>query len=259
MARPEVVKYLRDNLLKHPVEALQRQLKEEGVSDIDFEHSLADALLGPKALPPPPAKKKAPQNAVLRLALVGLLLIIGAAMFVLSKKSASPGPPPAPAPKPPETAGSGESGFVGAHGWVVRLPKNYVGLSEFKDSSKTDEIVHFSKSGTDPTNFLDDGLYGEMGIVRLEVSPRPFPANMTGAASLAAAVRNKTASRGETYVMKTIQIGTLPGVQVNIQTPFPRVEAYILGQNDLYFFYGGQEDDIWRDIVLSLRDTHSEE
>ena len=42
------------------------------------------------------------------------------------------------------------------------------------------------------------------------------------------------------------------------RTAFPRVEAYILGQNDLYFFYAGQEDDIWRDIVLSLRDAHSE-
>ena len=257
MVRPEVVQYLRDNLPNHPVEALQRQLKEEGVSDIDFEQNLADALLGPKALPPP-VKKKVPRNAAIRLVFIGLLLILGAALLVLSRKSASP-TPSAPPPKPPEAAGSGESGFIGAHGWVVRLPKDYVGLSEFKDSSKTDEIVHFSKRGTDPTNFLDEGLYGEMGIVRLEISPRPFPANMTGAASLAAAVRSKTVSRGETYVMKTIQIGTLPGVQVNIQTPFPRVEAYILGQNDLYFFYGGQEDDIWRDIVFSLRDAHSEE
>ncbi len=141
----------------------------------------------------------------------------------------------------------------------MRLPKDYAGFSEFKDSSKTDEIVHFAKRGTDPTNFLDEGLYGEMGIVRLEVTPSPFPANMTGASSLANAVRGKTAAHGEKFVMKNIQIGTLPGVQVNVQSPFPRVEAYILGQNDLYFFYGGQEDDIWRDIVLSLRDAHSEE
>ena len=257
MPDPRVVQYLRDNLPNHPVEALRRQLQEEGISDIDFEQCLADALRGPKAAPPATKKKKS-LSTTARLVLVGFMLILGAAMIVLSKKSPVPAPP-APAPKATDTAGSGESGFVGAHGWVVRLPKDYVGFSEFKDSSKTAEIVHFAKRGTDATNFLDEGLYGQMGIVRLEVTPSHFPANMTGAANLADAVRNKTASHGEKYIMKNIQIGTLPGVQINVQAPFPRVEAYILGQNELYFFYGGQEDDIWRDIVLSLRDAHSEE
>ena len=118
--------------------------------------------------------------------------------------------------------------------------------------------MHFCKKGADPTNFLDEGLFGQMGIVRLEVSPRPFPANPTGLANLSAAVSRKASSHGEKFILKNIQVGTLPGVQANIQSPFPRVEAYILGQNDLYFFYGGQEDDVWRDIVLSLRDARSE-
>lgn len=253
MIRPEVVQYLRDNLSKFSVEALRRQLHDEGVSDIDFEHCLADALRGPKAAPTSRPKKKASGKPA-RVALAcGVALIVGAALYALSQKSS---PPPAPVAP---TASSGESGFVGADGWVVRLPKDYEGFSQFKDSSKTDEIVHFAKRGTDPTNFLDQGLYGEMGIVRLEVAPSQFPPNMTGAASLANAVRNKTTAHGEKFLMKNIQIGTLPGVQVNIQAPFPRVEAYILGENDIYFFYGGQEDDIWRDIVLSLRDAHSEE
>jgi hypothetical protein len=253
MLRPEVVQYLRDNLPKHSVDALRRQLHEEGVTDIDFEHCLADALRSPKATATV-NKKPAPPKAA-RLALMsGLVLIVGVVFFALSRKSAAP----APQPEPAATA-SGESGFVGSDGWVVRLPKDYSGFSEFKDSSKTDEIVHFAKRGTDPTNFLDEGLYGQMGIVRLEVSPSQFPANMTGAAGLAEAVRNRTVAHGEKYVMKNIQIGTLPGVQVNIQAPFPRVEAYILGQSDLYFFSGGEEDEIWRDIVLSLRDAHSEE
>ena len=252
MLRPEVVQYLRENLPKHSVDALRRQLHEEGVSEIDFEHSLADALRGPKSAPT--SRKKNPASKASRLALMGgLVLVTGAVLFAFSRISSSPAPAPEPA------AASGESGFVGAHGWVVRLPADYAGVSEFKDSSKTDEIVHFAKRGTDPTNFLDEGLYGQMGIVRLEVAPSQFPPNLTGAASLANAVRNKTAAHGEKYIMKTIQIGTLPGVQVNIQSPFPRVEAYILGRNDLYFFSGGQEDEIWRDIVLSLRDAHSEE
>ncbi len=254
MLRPEVVRYLRDNLPKHSVEALRRQLHEEGVSEVDFEHCLAEALRGPKSTSP--SKKKYPASTAARFALMGgLVLFVGVGLFGLSRKSAAPASPREPA----ATTGAGESGFVGADGWVVRLPKDYDGFSGFKGSDKVGQIVHFAKRGTDPTNFIDEGLYGQMGIVRLEVAPSPFPANTIGAANLAGAVRNKTAAHGEKYVMKTIRIGTLPGVQVNIQAPFPRVEAYILGQNDLYFFYGGQEDDIWRDIVLSLRDAHAEE
>jgi hypothetical protein len=254
MIRPEVIQYLRDNLSKHSVESLRRQLHEEGISDVDFEHCLADALRGPKTVPTSRSKKKTSSKTARFALFAGLALIVGAALFALSQKSSAP-----PVPAAPPASASGESGFVGSDGWVVRLPKEYAGFSQFKDSSKTDEIVHFAKRGTDPTNFLDEGLYGQLGIVRLEVAPSQFPANLTGAASLANAVRNKTASHGEKFLMKTIQIGTLPGVQVNIQAPFPRVEAYILGQEDLYFFYGGQEDDIWRDIVLSLRDAHSME
>jgi hypothetical protein len=255
MIRPEVVQYLRDNLPKHSVEELRRQLAAEGVTDIDFEHCLADALRGPKAVAT--SRKKPQTSKTARFALIGgLVLLVGVGLFALSQKSS---PPPVTSVTPEPPAGSGESGFVGSAGWVVRLPKDYAGYSEFKDSSKNDEVVHFAKRGTDPTNFLDEGLYGQMGIVRLEVMPSQFPPNMTGAANLANAVRSKTASHGEKYLMKPIQIGTLPGVQVNIQAPFPRVEAYVLGENQLYFFYGGQEDDIWRDIVLSLRDAHSEE
>jgi hypothetical protein len=131
-------------------------------------------------------------------------------------------------------------------------------MSDFKDSTKKIEIVHFAQRGTDPTNFLNEGLFGQMGIIRLTVAPNEFPNNAAGTTLLANAVTKKMTTRREKFSIKNIQIGSLPGVQVNVQSPFPRVEAYILGQQELYFFYAGQEDEIWRDIVLSLRDTHSE-
>jgi hypothetical protein len=252
MLRPEVVAYLRENLPKYPVEALRRQLNDEGVPDADFEQCLSEALRGPKTAPLKKTAKPAGAAAKLLLA-AGLALIVGVGLYALSQKPTAPPPEPAAA-----ASSSGESGYVGAHGWVVRLPKDYVGVSQFKDDSKSVEIIHFCKRGTDPTNFLNDGLFGEMGIVRLTVAPSQFPPNPTGAANLANAVARRTAGHGEKYVMKNIQIGTLPGVQVNIQAPFPRVEAYILGQTDLYFFFGGEESEAWRDIVLSLRDAHSE-
>lgn len=254
MIRSEVVDYLRENLSKFPVESLRTQLQGEGVSDIDFEHCLAEALRGPKTVPTTRKPKPAGMGAKLMLA-GGLALIVGVGLYALSQK---PAPAPAPDDGAAASSSSGESGYVGTRGWVVRLPKDYVGSAQFKDESKAIEIVHFAKRGTDPTNFLNDGLFGQMGIVRLTIAPSEFPANPTGAANLANAVGRRTTGHGEKYVMKNIQVGTLPGVQINIQSPFPRVEAYILGQHELYFFYAGQEDEVWRDIVLSLRDAHSE-
>lgn len=249
--RPEVIEYLRENLSKFPVDSLRRQLYEEGVSDLDFEDCLALALRSPKTVTAT-KKTKAPANASKLFLVVGLVLIVGAGLLALSTKT--PVPEKASGPE----SASGESGYVGHRGWVVRLPKDYVGIAEFKDKGKTHQVVHFCKRGTDPTNFLNEGLFGQMEIVRLEATPSPFPANPTGVANLTSAVNRKTASHGEKFVLRNFSVGTIPGVIVNIQAPFPRVEAYLLGQSDLYFFYGGQEDDVWRDIVLSLRDARSE-
>lgn len=249
MVMPEVVGYLQENLPKHPVEELRRQLYAEGVSDIDFQDSLAAALRAPRT-----EKKKVPSGptnkaAKLLLAL-GVLVMAGVALFALTRKSA---------PDPAKTSeAAGESGFVGPSNWVVRLPQNYAGKIGFKDEAKKHEVVHFCPAGTDPTNFLNEGLYGQLGVVRLEVFPSPFPDNPTGVSTMALRVQNRLTASGEKFAIKNIQVGALPGIQVNVLAPFPRVEGYVLGKNSLYYFYAGQEDEIWRDIVLSLRDAHSE-
>lgn len=246
MMRPDVVDYLRANLPTHSPESLRTQLRLDGISDVDFDDSLAETLKAPQTTTPRRGM------AAKWLLVAAMALFVGAALLILSQKTSTP------PTNEPVVSGSGESGFVGARGWVVRLPKDYIGVSQFKDGSKTVEIVHFCKRGTDPTNFLDEGLFGQLGIVRLTVMPSEFPGNPTGAVNLANAVARKISSHGEKFTIKNIQIATLPGVQVNISAPFPRLEAYVLGQNDLYFFYAGQEDAVWRDIVLSLRDVRSE-
>ncbi|MDX6768270.1 MAG: hypothetical protein SF051_01950 [Elusimicrobiota bacterium] len=249
MVMPEVVAYLQENLPKHPVEELRRQLYSEGVSDIDFQDCLAAALRAPRT-----EKKKAgglPSNRSAQLLLIaGALIFAGVALFALSQKSA---PPPESA-----SASSGESGFVGPSNWVVRLPQGYAGTTRFKDPGKKHEIVHFAPKGTDPTNFLNEGLYGQLGIVRLEVFPSPFPDNPTGVSTMALRVQQRLTDQGEKFAIKNISVASLPGIQVNVLAPFPRVEGYVIGKNSLYYFYAGQEDDVWRDIVLSLRDAHSE-
>lgn len=252
MLRPDVVDYLKDHLKSFPVEALRKQLADEGVSDPDFNDSLAEALRAPATLSKKAAAKPRTSLAAIAFLCVGVALILSIGLYALSQK-----------PKLSSAEGntknpSGESAFIGHAGWVVRLPKDYVGVSDFADSSKRHQIVYFCKKGTDPTNFLNEGLFGQLGIVKLEVVPAEFPNNPTGLANLSRMAAGKYKNAGEKFSMKNMQVATLPGVSVTVLAPFPRAEAFVLGQDQMYFFSAGQEDDIWRDIVLSLRDAHTE-
>lgn len=255
MVRPDVVDYLRENLSAHPVETLRKQLSEEGISEVDFADSLASALrtssgaadraIGRGTIPASTRRWKA---ALLGVGIIGILA--AALFFALSRGTASI--------EGNTESASGESGFIGRAGWVVRLPKGYMGVSSFKDSSKSHQIVYFCKKDTDPTNFLNEGLFGQLGIIKLEVLPTPFPNNPTGLANLERLAAGKYKNAGEKFTIKNIHVATLPGISVTVTAPFPRAETFVLGSEHLYFFFGGQEDDIWHDIVLSLRDAHTE-
>lgn len=250
MVMPEVVAYLQENLPKYPVEELRRQLYAEGVSDLDFQDCLAAALRAPRTETKKRAVSGVNERAAKALLALGALVVIAVGLFALSRKAA---PPPEPA-----ADASGESGFVGPSQWVVRLPQGYAGVTGFKDPGRKHEVVHFCPKGTDPTNLLNEGLYGQLGVVRLEVFPSPFPDNPTGVSTMALRVQQRLTAQGDKFAIKNLQVGTLPGVQFNILAPFPRVEGYLLGKSSLYYFYAGQEDAVWRDIVFSLRDAHSE-
>ncbi len=252
MLRPDVVDYLKDHLKSFPVEILRKQLAEEGVTDIDFNDSLSAALRAPTTVSKKVTAKPKTSVAAIAFLAVGVALILSIAMYALSQKpklSSSEGNTENP---------SGESAFIGHAGWIVRLPKDYIGVSDFADSSKQHQVVYFCKKGTDPTNFLNEGLFGQLGIVKLEVLPTQFPNNPTGVANLSRMAAGKYKNAGEKFTMKNMQVATLPGVSVTVLSPFPRAEAFVLGQDQMYFFAAGQEDDIWRDIVLSLRDAHTE-
>ena len=252
MLRPDVVEYLKENLKSYPVEVLRKQLADEGVSDQDFTDSLAVALRAPTTVSKTiPAKRKTSLAAIAFLC-VGVAIILSIGFYALSQK-----------PKLSRGEGntenpSGESGFIGHAGWIVRLPKDYVGVSDFRDGARQHQVVYFCKKGTDPTNFVNEGLFGQLGIVKLEVLPTQFPNNPTGIANLSRMAAGKYKNAGEKFTMKNMQVATLPGVSVTVLSPFPRAEAFVLGQDHMYFFSAGQEDDIWRDIVLSLRDAHTE-
>jgi len=250
MVKPEVVAYLQANLKKHPIDELRRQLAQEGVGDVDFDDSLKAAMRAPAALAPGASS----HWASVAFLVVGVA-IVAALVVLLTRQSETPRPP---STSTTVISATGESAFVGNTGYVIRLPKGYEAAAAFKDEKKTIEIVHFCRAGTDPTNFVHEGLFGQLGIVRLDVQPNPWAGDIMGSERLSRIINAESIARGAKFSVKNIQVSSLRGVQVQTELPEPSVEAYILGETVLYHFYAGQEDEVYRDIVNSLRDPHAE-
>ncbi|MBI4678853.1 MAG: hypothetical protein HY748_14845 [Elusimicrobia bacterium] len=244
MPNPDVVAYLRQFINKFPVDALRRQLQQEGVPDADFDEALKFVLRTP--IP----KESAPGKAGSIFLVAGIALVLAVAFIAFSRKES---PPPDRHPRQTE-----DGAYLGRSGYVIRLPEGYAAYPDFKDQQKTIELVHFAKRGTDPTNFIHEGLFGQLGIVRLEVEPSRFTESPHPVDALNRFVDNMMQVRGETFNKKALQVSSLKGVQVTVESPFQRTEAYILGEKVVYVFNAGQDDEIFREIVMSLRETVSE-
>ncbi|MBI5211515.1 MAG: hypothetical protein HY927_16195 [Elusimicrobia bacterium] len=244
MPNPEVVAYLRSLINKHPVDELRKQLAKDGISDADFDEALKFVLRTP--LP----KERKPSPAGKIFLFCGLAIVLGTAGVALFNQ---------PSPKDPQPRPQGPEGaFLGKTGYVIRLPEGYEATISAKDFQQALELVHFCKRGTDPTNFVHEGLFGQLGIVRLEVETNRFADSPAAFDQLGRFLDNLLSQRGDKYSKKPLQVSTLKAYQVTIETPFQRTEAYVLGEKVLYVFTAGQDDEIFREIVMSLRETETE-
>ena len=262
MLRGDVVDYLKQHLKDFPADDLRKQLAEEGVTEFEFDSALKEAL---RPLPPEPTVVKARASGVIARVLMFAgtgAILAAAALAVFQKPAMIPGEGTAAAVAASTStvagASSGETGFVGRSGYVIKLPPGYSAVQAFKDDKKAVEIVHFCKSDTDPTSFLDEGLFGQLGIVKLVVSPSPVADDLHGLDDLSTLVQNRALQRGEKFTVKNLQVSTLRGVQLIYDAPYPRVEAYLLGHSVLYSFTAGQDDETYRGLLQSLRDSRSE-
>jgi hypothetical protein len=246
MVKPDVVAYLKEHLKQHTVEDLRRQLSSEGVCAEDFQDSLNAAMKAPSANAPS-------RGGVIFLILAALIIALIALSFSARRQDGAASPASGTVVAP-----SGTAAFVGRGGYVVALPKGYEAVFGASDERNPIELVHFCKKGTDPTNFLHEGLFGQMGIVRLQAQPNPFARGIAGIDLLTRSVTDQHTAAGEKFSVKNIQVSSLPGVQVTIELPVPAVETYILGETTLYRFLAGQDDEISRGIINSLRDPHGE-
>ncbi|MBI5630447.1 MAG: hypothetical protein HY921_06145 [Elusimicrobia bacterium] len=199
----------------------------------------------------PPAEPGSSKKILVLLMASGAALL-GLAVFVLlAPRPGGDKPSAASAPQ-------SESAFIGSYGYVVRLPKGYSASQGFKENQRSVEIVHFCKKGTDPSNFIHEGLYGPLGIVRMDVHPSPFAEDLNGLEVLSRILKSRIQARGEKFSLKNLPVSSMRAIQINYEAPFPRVEAYILGHKLLYSFTAGQDDDVFHEIIQGLRDEQSE-
>jgi len=251
MVKPEVVSYLQAHLQQHPIDELRRQLSQEGVGDVDFDDSLKAAMRAPVMVAP----GRAAPSRISVVFLVAGVAIVAALVALLTWQRELPRSLPT---STTVISATGESAFVGNTGYVIRLTKNYEAVVSFKDERKTIEIVYFCRTGTDPTNFVHEGLFGQLGIVRFDVQPNPWAGDIMGPERLSRIINAERTAHGDKFSIKNIQVSSLRGMQVQTELPEPSVEAYILGETVMYHVYGGQEDEVYRDIINSLRDPHAE-
>lgn len=197
-----------------------------------------------------------PQRRSPRLLLAAAVLLVAAGAAWLFIEPSGPAPrteAPASAPADPETGA-----YHGDAGWVLKLPPGYVATRSYADLKRTIEIAHFAKAGTDPSSLLDEGLYGGLGIVRVEARPSAVGTTLDGLERFVATLTARAEQRKEKYTVTHLRLPSLRGVQIAYNVPFPRVEAYVVSDRLLFAFYAGQDDEIYRTLLQSLRDTRAE-
>ena len=248
MADPKLVAYLRKQVPQFGAEAVRENLLEEGLGEDEIDEALAAAAK-------PPRKKPAALYAIFGAVMFGAV----AAYMALDKPpapgdktgaAASEASPPSPAP-----AAGAKGPFMGHYGYLFQVPAGYATQTSFKDLGNRTEVVYLFPEKTDPTNFGNEGLYGQLGIMRLEVSPLRIATGMITFDTLKAGVTQTLNSRGDTYEMKEMTAGGLPGFVVNISQPFPLAQAFIVGTKVMYVLTAGQDSDTFRNTLQSLTEV----
>ncbi|MBI5200706.1 MAG: hypothetical protein HY925_03885 [Elusimicrobia bacterium] len=256
MPDPQLVAYLRKTVPQYGAEAVREKLVEEGVDEHEIDEALAVAI-----------KPKADKKKPLLIALGAGIFSLGAVLFFFSGEAPKPqtnapmtvGGEPEAAALSATTAslppGAPKGPFMGHYGWMLQLPPGYATQSGFKDLGNRTEVVFLFPEKTDPTNLGNEGLYGQLGILRMEVSPLRIAQGTIGIDSLRAGITQTLNNRGDTYELADTTVGGLPGFVVKITSPFPLVQAFVVGQKVMYVMTAGVDDPVFRNALQSLTEV----
>lgn len=250
---PDLVEYLRTHLKRYGAETLRRRLAEEGVEEEEIEAALAETIRRPGA------------GRLLKPILVlggSAAAILAITVLYSSQNAPVPATAPARAPAGPSVdastataAAEARRPFIGHSGYVLELPPRYAAIADFKDPEKTLEVVYIFPKGTDPANFVNEGIYSQLGILRLEVSPRRIPEGRIGMEAIRDGVV-RTLKKGKApYTTRETRVGGLSALIVTIGGAFPLAQAWVLGAKEMYLLTGGAEDALFTNVLESLREV----
>lgn len=135
-----------------------------------------------------------------------------------------------------QAAGRGKP-FLGRAGYMLELPAGYKALPSA-------EMVYFVPEDVAPGDISDE-RYAELGIVRLEVTPR------RQAGQSLDAYRESLSGRGQTEELTL----ALPAFLVRVAGPAPYVQAAVEGRRNMFLFTSAKDDKRLRALLKSLREV----
>ena len=244
MAVPELVAYIAKHSKLHGDSAVRTQLIRDGLPPSEIDQAFAEAEF--KTVRKQRNKRKL---ALFAVGAGGLLLAMA---VMLSREPAKPTVKPG---EDPAASESEPSTFHGHYGYMLRLPPGYKASGEFADADKHIERVYIYPTGTNPNHFIDEGLYGHLGILRLETAPRRVPQGFIGIETLRNWVKRKLESEKAVFQLRDVSVHEMPGFIVTSERPFQYVRAHIVGQKVRFMLVGGSENDLFTDILSSLAEV----
>lgn len=248
MAEPELIEFVRKHIKDHGADALRKQLLQDGVAPEDIEEALVLAAAPPTTAVP---RRK---GRLGRLALMAGGALLGAAALMSLQKGKHPPAPPA-GPEGGQVQPPGDPVFRGHYGYLLKLPNGYSATASFKDPGKTIETVYLYPTGTNPTHFIHEGLFGQLGIMRLEVAPRRVPQGLIGLETLQAWVTAQLRAEKSAYQNKPLNVNGMPGFLISVSEPFTSAKAYLVGQKVYYVLLTGKESPELNDLISSLAEV----
>jgi hypothetical protein len=242
MANNDLHEYVRKNLPTFGEASLREQLLRDGVAAKDID----SAISATKTVPPAPRKRRG--LALIAVILGGLLIIAAGIMGSKSNKKAVT----------PVTAAEEEFDdgiYYGHYGFLFKLPAGYAAHNEFRDPRKTEEVVYVYPKGTSHNHLIHEGLFGSLGILRLEVLPRRVPQGYVGIDTLKAFVKSRLEHDKAAFSMRDLNVNGKPAFIVNAEKPFKYSRAYLVGQKVRYTLVGGEENSLFIDVLSSLHEA----
>jgi hypothetical protein len=248
VANPELIVYIQKHLKSHAEAAVREQLRADGIAPEEVDAAFS-AIRKPKS----PIRLKG-RLAVCAVC-AGLLLIAAATYFSLEKPREEESRPAEPPPDKTAPANDETGVFKGHYGYMLKLPSGYGAASGFGDPLKTQEIVHLYPTGTNPTHFIHEGLYGQLGILRLEAMPRRRPQGLVNIETLKAVALSRLKTERSTYTSRSAMVNGMPAFIVSTTQPFVQVKGYLVGQKVYYIVTAGSDNELFNGVLETLNET----